>query len=830
MSNQIILKKSSVGAKVPLATDLAYGELALNYADGKLYFKNSSNQISSFSASAVDLSAYVSLAGTQTLTNKTLTSPIVTGGTIDNTVIGATTPAAGTFTTLIGGSGSANYVQVTGAATGGNPTISSQGSDANARLILNAKGSSSGIDLLMNNARQMFIGTNGSAVNYFQTGGTASGIGLALQAQGSDTNISQVFQSKGTGAIDLAAGSSGVNISNGGTVTAITRTALGTAYTSPPSVVISAPTTAGGVQATATVPLQQISPLTIVSGGTGYTVGDTLTVSGGTWTITPTMTVATVSGGVITSINQVNYGVGTVIPSNPISVTGGTGTGATFSTTAWGIGAIFTITNAGSGYVEQPTVSFSGGGGSGAAAYAVVGSFTTIKSIGTGSTTISSASMVFSTPNGTALTLRDIGGADTGVLVSPQSGYVQFMALGATNAHLMLASAGTNSIYFNTQGTSQTNQMRVSHTASAVNYVQVTGAATGGYPTISSQGSDTNTGLYFQAKGTTGSLRFSTNGANSNEQFRVSNTASAVNYLNATGAAAGASPVFSVAGSDTNIDLTLTPKGATGRVNITSDLVVSGNLTVNGTTTTVNSTTISVDDKNIELGSIATPTDITADGGGITLKGTTDKTFNWVDATDAWTSSENLNLDSGKTYKINGSDVLTPTRVLGKTLPSGDILGTSDSQTLTNKTLNSTVLTGTLTAGGGVGTNGQVLKSTGTGVQWASASGGALSNLSDVAVNAPTAQQVLKYNGSQWVNANNDAAVASAVFSAQAQSDLGSVTDLVIGISENLGVINDLAYFVYDMGQLRLDGIVSLSNLDQSVKSDYIAYAIIFGF
>lgn len=36
---QVILKKSSVTAKVPVAGDLVYGELALNYADGKLYFK-----------------------------------------------------------------------------------------------------------------------------------------------------------------------------------------------------------------------------------------------------------------------------------------------------------------------------------------------------------------------------------------------------------------------------------------------------------------------------------------------------------------------------------------------------------------------------------------------------------------------------------------------------------------------------------------------------------------------------------------------------------------------------------------------------------------------
>ena len=59
-------------------------------------------------------------------------------------------------------------------------------------------------------------------------------------------------------------------------------------------------------------------------------------------------------------------------------------------------------------------------------------------------------------------------------------------------------------------------------------------------------------------------------------------------------------------------------------------------MTVNGTTTTINSTTLTVDDKNVVLGDVETPTDTTADGGGITLKGATDKTFNWVDATDAY--------------------------------------------------------------------------------------------------------------------------------------------------------------------------------------------------
>jgi len=98
----------------------------------------------------------------------------------------------------------------------------------------------------------------------------------------------------------------------------------------------------------------------------------------------------------------------------------------------------------------------------------------------------------------------------------------------------------------------------------------------------------------------------------------------------------------------------------------TGNVTVGGDLVVNGTTTTVNSTTVTVDDKNIELGSVATPTDTTADGGGITLKGATDKTFNWVNSTDSWTSSEHIDLASGKEFKIAGTSVLS-----GSTLGSG---------------------------------------------------------------------------------------------------------------------------------------------------------------
>jgi len=118
--------------------------------------------------------------------------------------------------------------------------------------------------------------------------------------------------------------------------------------------------------------------------------------------------------------------------------------------------------------------------------------------------------------------------------------------------------------------------------------------------------------------------------------------------------------------------LTAATPSFTGPTTVTGSLTLSGDLTVNGTTTTVNSTTLTVDDKNIELASTASPTNAAADGGGITLKGTTDKTFNWLNATSSWTSSEDVDLATGKSYYINGSQVLSST-TLGSGVTSSSL-------------------------------------------------------------------------------------------------------------------------------------------------------------
>ena len=96
---------------------------------------------------------------------------------------------------------------------------------------------------------------------------------------------------------------------------------------------------------------------------------------------------------------------------------------------------------------------------------------------------------------------------------------------------------------------------------------------------------------------------------------------------------------------------TLTGAATTGgNLTVGGDLTVTGNWTVNGTTTTINSTTLTVDDKNMELGSVASPTDITADGGGFTLKGTTDKTILWENDTNQWNINQRWTENAGSSF------------------------------------------------------------------------------------------------------------------------------------------------------------------------------------
>ena len=178
--------------------------------------------------------------------------------------------------------------------------------------------------------------------------------------------------------------------------------------------------------------------------------------------------------------------------------------------------------------------------------------------------------------------------------------------------------------------------------------------------------------------------------------------------------------------------------------NLVGNLTVTGNLTINGTQTTVNTQTVTVNDKNIELGVVASPSDSTANEGGITLRGSSNKEFKWIQTTASWTSSEHINLAGTKTYKIADTDVLSAT-ALGSSVVSSSLTSVG---TITSGTWNGTAITaengGTgqtsyakgniLVATGAttltklnVGTDGQVLVADSTasaGVAWTDSTGG----------------------------------------------------------------------------------------------------------
>jgi hypothetical protein len=194
------------------------------------------------------------------------------------------------------------------------------------------------------------------------------------------------------------------------------------------------------------------------------------------------------------------------------------------------------------------------------------------------------------------------------------------------------------------------------------------------------------------------------------------------------------------------------------------------------------------------------------------------------------------------TGSTSGTTTVVATAAAGTTtltLPAATdtLVGRATTDTLTNKTLASPSLSGTvaltsttlLSINGSTGATGSYLARGPSGLTWTNPPAGSLATLTDVAISSPTAQQVLTYTGSAWINADSNAVVASAVF-ATSQSDLGYVYDSNVTLTEDLGAITEIAYSIYDLGVLSFTGIISLNNIDQSIKSDYLGYSIIFGF
>lgn len=134
----------------------------------------------------------VGLTDTQTLTNKTLTSPKV------NEILDTNGNEAVKFTAT----GSAvNEITVANAATGFAPTISATGGDTDITLWVRGKGAGSIVMADGTSQKAIEAGTSGTAVNYYMVTGTATGVAPLIEAKGTDTNIDVNLKPKGTGVV-----------------------------------------------------------------------------------------------------------------------------------------------------------------------------------------------------------------------------------------------------------------------------------------------------------------------------------------------------------------------------------------------------------------------------------------------------------------------------------------------------------------------------------------------------------------------------------------------------------------------------------------------------
>ena len=140
-----------------------------------------------------------------------------------------------------------------------------------------------------------------------------------------------------------------------------------------------------------------------------------------------------------------------------------------------------------------------------------------------------------------------------------------------------------------------------------------------------------------------------------------------------------------ITASNLNVTNTLT----LADVQVGGALTVTGNLTVNGTTTTIDTATLSIEDKNIGIASVTTPSNSTADGGGITIFAGTDgdKSLTWNQNSDAFAFSNAVDIKGA----VETVSVATTSELGG-----GKYLLECDAQ-------NGTVFTHTIPSGGTVG-------------------------------------------------------------------------------------------------------------------------------
>lgn len=134
----------------------------------------------------------------------------------------------------------------------------------------------------------------------------------------------------------------------------------------------------------------------------------------------------------------------------------------------------------------------------------------------------------------------------------------RFYAVGSdANISMRYDTKGTGSHFFNTSG--GTSQVEIPHVASAVNRLRFAGGPAGDQVSISAAGSDTNVTIRYDSKGS-GAHFFNTAGGS--PQFEIAHTASSVNRIRVSGAATGGTVGIYALGSDTDIPIRIDSRGS----------------------------------------------------------------------------------------------------------------------------------------------------------------------------------------------------------------------------------------------------------------------------
>lgn len=540
-----------------------------------------------------------------TMSTQDANNVAITGGSIDGTTIGSTTAAAGKFTAITNsGLASGRVVYTT---TGGLEA-------ASANLTFNGTTLTAANDI---SVAGMTIGLGGGSLAQNAAFG---GVTLPFNTTG-NFNVAVGYQSmfwNKTGSSNVGLGFASLFLNT----TANNNLAMGVSAL--------------------TVLTTNVATLGAITAGSGYTNGTYTAVamtpvSGATFVTYPTVTVV-VAGGAVSSVTLVTAGQGASSAAATVltvaaALIGGTGSGFSISVGSFATGS----NNTAIGYSAGSTLST--GSNNTIVGYQAAASTTTVSNeitLGNGSVTafripglsITAAASAltigsqFAVTNTTsAVNYLNLTGAATGAAPT-------ISAQGSdANIGLVLNSKGTGVVALG--GSTTTNGgFAVAPVASGVNYIIATGAQTGGTPKLTSstanipvsiQGSNTwanfanvsaaigvsaditnvvgahlvfgslngnapYVGASNYSTSSNSGLTLQTNGV---RQFLAAHTASAVNYVQATGAVTTAAPELSAQGSDANIDLLLRSKG-TGAVALGGSTVANSGFRVNPVASSVN--------------------------------------------------------------------------------------------------------------------------------------------------------------------------------------------------------------------------------------------------